>query len=66
VFRDRTRSSIIARAGIFQSAKAIYARYHPRLNPHGQGFIAATSMNSDGKVTLPAAREIVTFPSSNG
>ena len=32
----------------------------------GQGFIAATSMNSEGKVTLPAARETVTLPSSSG
>ncbi len=28
--------------------------------------IAATSINSEGKVTLPAARETVTLPSSNG
>ena len=32
----------------------------------GDGFIAATSMNSDGKVTLPAARDTVTLPSSIG
>jgi hypothetical protein len=36
------------------------------LNPYGHGFIAATSMNSEGNVTLPAAREIVTLPSSSG
>ena len=33
--------------------------------PHGQGFIAATSMNCVGKITVPAARAMVTFPSSN-
>jgi hypothetical protein len=33
---------------------------------HGQGFIAAASMNRAGKVTETAAREIVTAPSSNG
>ena len=30
------------------------------------GIIAATSMNWAGKVMVPAAREMVTFPSSNG
>ena len=29
-------------------------------NPHGHGFMAAASMNRDGKVTESAAREIVT------
>lgn len=33
---------------------------------HGHGFIAATSMNSAGKVIEPAAREMVTRPSSSG
>jgi hypothetical protein len=33
---------------------------------HGQGFIAAASMNREGKVTETAAREIVTAPSSSG
>jgi len=28
--------------------------------------MAATSMNSDGNVTLPAARDTVTLPSSTG
>jgi hypothetical protein len=32
--------------------------------PSGVGFIAATSMNCDGNVIVPAAREIVTMPSS--
>ena len=31
-----------------------------------QGFIAATSMNCDGNVIVPAAREMVTLPSSSG
>jgi len=30
--------------------------------PQGPGFIAATSMNSEGNVTLPAARATVTWP----
>ena len=30
------------------------------------GFIAATSMNWDGNVMVPAAREMVTWPSSSG
>ena len=30
------------------------------------GFIAATSMNCDGNVIVPAAREMVTRPSSSG
>ena len=34
--------------------------------PSGVGFIAATSMNCDGNVIVPAAREIVTLPSSSG
>jgi hypothetical protein len=33
--------------------------------PHGHGFIAATNINSDEKVSDPAAREIVTFPSQS-
>src|SRR4030095_16606172 len=43
-----------------------HSRFKSPKYPHGQGFIAATSMNSEGKVTLPAARETVTFPSSIG
>ena len=35
-------------------------------NPHGQGFIAATSIIELGYVSEPATREIVTLPSSNG
>jgi hypothetical protein len=38
----------------------------PGIFPSGVGFIAATSMNCDGKVMVPAAREIVTRPSSSG
>ena len=42
------------------------ARCQLHSNPHGQGFMAATSMNMAGKVTVPAARELVTLPSSRG
>ncbi len=52
--------------GAHNRRRATYARVRPHLNPHGQGFMAAISMNSLGKVRLPAAREIVTFPSSSG
>jgi hypothetical protein len=45
-------------------------QWHSRVGspkyPHGQGFIAAASMNREGKVTETAAREIVTAPSSSG
>ena len=34
--------------------------------PQGQGFIADTNINSQGKVTFPALLEIVTSPSSSG
>jgi len=34
--------------------------------PQGHGFMAATNMKEQGKVMVPEAREIVTFPSSSG
>src|SRR3989338_4855135 len=34
--------------------------------PHGQGFIAATSIKFDGKIAEPLAREIETMLSSSG
>ncbi|OPY06194.1 MAG: hypothetical protein A4E67_01597 [Syntrophaceae bacterium PtaB.Bin038] len=34
--------------------------------PQGQGFMAATSMNRDGKVAVTTERVIVTCPSSRG
>jgi len=34
--------------------------------PHGQGFIAAASINREGNVTEIAALAIVTDPSSHG
>ncbi len=34
--------------------------------PSGVGFMAATSMNCAGKVTVPAALLMVTLPSSRG
>ena len=34
--------------------------------PHLQGFMAAASMKSAGKVSLPEEREMWTFPSSMG
>ena len=43
-----------------------YAADLPKFNPHGQGFMAATNIKRAGKVSDPAAREMVTFPSSNG
>jgi hypothetical protein len=42
------------------------SRFKSPKYPHGQGFTAATSMNSEGNVALPAARDTVTFPSSSG
>jgi hypothetical protein len=35
-------------------------------NPHGHGFIAATSIKREGKVSEPLLRAIVTEPSSSG
>src|SRR6267143_1093209 len=37
------------------SPSRLYARCHPHLNPHGQGFTAAPSMKAEGKVTLPVS-----------
>jgi hypothetical protein len=38
----------------------------PGILPSGVGFMVATSMNCEGKVMVPAAREMATRPSSSG
>ena len=55
-------------SGIFRPAPANTGTRgpDPPKKPHGQGFIAVTSMKSAGNVIVPAARVMTTYPSSYG
>ena len=50
----------------FRNGLSFHAANLPEWIPHGQGFIAATNMKREGNVSDPAAREMVTSPSSIG
>jgi hypothetical protein len=65
VTAEECTSAQVAQAATSASSQRHSALRVPRY-PHGHGFIEATSMNRAGYVNVPAARTIVTMPSSKG